>query len=129
MTSGMDEPNRVVGRDGVEICCGDITVFGKLALVPPGAVDPFAGLEESDLRLDTGDDFNNRSSIGKPDSEEFIDAPIGNVSVSVDEARSGGVALEIDNSHAGGFACEFQDFGVGTDFHNHAVADGDGLSN
>jgi hypothetical protein len=37
------------------------------------------------------------------------------------------MTVEVDDAGAGSIAREFQNFGVGADFHDNAVADGDGL--
>ena len=37
------------------------------------------------------------------------------------------MTVEVDDADAGSTAREFQNFGVGTDFHDNAMADGDGL--
>ena len=37
------------------------------------------------------------------------------------------MTVEVDDADAGSIAREFQNFGVGTDFHDNAMADGDGL--
>lgn len=62
MAGGMDEPDGVIGCHGVEIGRGDVAMFGELALVPAGAGDPFAGFDQSDLGLYTGNDFSQSSS-------------------------------------------------------------------
>jgi hypothetical protein len=51
------------GGDSVEIDGRDVAVFGELALVPAGAGDPFARLDDSALGLYAGDDFSDRSGI------------------------------------------------------------------
>ena len=37
------------------------------------------------------------------------------------------MTVEVDDACAASIACEFQNFGVGADFHDDAVADGEGL--
>ena len=127
MAGGVDEPDGIVGGDGVKIGSCDVAVFGELALVPAGAGDPFARLDKSDLGLYAGNDFSNRSGIGELDAVEFFDASFGDVGVGVDKARGGSITVEVDDADAGSIACELQNFGVGADFHNDAMADGDGL--
>ena len=102
-------------------------MFGELALVPAGAGDPFARLDESDLGLYAGDDFSDRSGIRELDAVEFFDASVSDVGVGVDKAGGGGMTVEVDDAGAGSIAREFQNFGVGADFHDNAMADGDGL--
>src|SRR5580700_3052863 len=122
MARGMDEPDGVIRGDGVEIGGGDVAMFGELALVPAGAGDPFAGLDQSDLGLYTGNDFSHRSGIGELDAVEFLDTSIGDVGVGIDQAWGGGMTVEVEDACAGNIACEFQNFGVGADFHDDAVA-------
>src|SRR6202035_5329318 len=74
VAGGVDEPDGIVGGDSVEIDGRDVAVFGELALVPAGAGDPFARLDESDLGFYAGDDFSDRSGIREPDAVEFFDA-------------------------------------------------------
>ena len=127
MAGGVDEPDGIVGGDGVEIGGGNVTVFGELALVPAGAGDPFARLGEGDLSFYTGDNFSYRTGIRQLDSVKFFDASVSNVRVGVDKARGGGMTVEVDDAGAGGIAREFQNFGIGSDFHDNAMPDGDGL--
>jgi hypothetical protein len=86
MAGGMDEPDGVIGCHGVEIGRGDVAMFGELALVPAGAGDPFAGFDQSDLGLYTGNDFSHRSGIGELDAIEFLDTSFGDVGMCVDQA-------------------------------------------
>jgi len=83
MAGGVDEPDRIVGGDSVEIGGGDVAVFGELALVPAGAGDPFSRFNESDLSLYTGDDFSYRNGIRELDAEEFFDASISDVGMGL----------------------------------------------
>jgi hypothetical protein len=123
----MDEPDGVIGCHGVEIGRGDVAMFGELALVPAGAGDPFAGFDQSDLGLYTGNDFSHRSGIGELDAIEFLDTSFGDVGMCVDQAWGGGMTVEVNDAFAGSIACEFQNFGLGAYFHNDAVANGEGL--
>ena len=113
--------------NSIEIGGGDVAVLGDLAFVPAGTADPFARLDQSDLGLYTGDDFSYRSGIRELDTVEFLDASVSDVGVGVDKAGGGGMTVEVDGADAGSIAREFQNFGVGTDFHDNAMADGDGL--
>src|ERR1022692_1679374 len=100
MAGSVDEPDGIVGGDGVEIGGGDVAVFGELALVPAGAGDPFARFDESDLGLYTGNDFSHRSGIGELDAVEFLDTSFGDVGVGVDQAWGGGMTVEVDDAGA-----------------------------
>src|ERR1039458_405702 len=104
MAGSVDEPDGIVGGDGVEIGGGDVAVFGELALVPAGAGDPFARFDESDLGLYTGNDFSHRSGIGELDAVEFLDTSFGDVGVGVDQAWGGGMTVEVDDACAGSVA-------------------------
>ena len=107
VAGGVDEPDRIVGGNGVEIGGGDVAVFGELAFVPAGAADPFARLHESDLGLDPGDDFSYRSRIRELDAVEFFDACLSDVGVGIDQARRCGTTVEVDDAGAGCIAGEF----------------------
>ncbi len=47
--------------------------------------------------------------------------------MGVDKARGGGMTVEVDDAGTGSIAREFKNLGVGADFHDNAMADGDGL--
>jgi len=49
------------------------------------------------------------------------------VGVGIDQTWSGGVTVEVNDPCPGSIACELQNFGVGADFHDDAVANGEGL--
>src|ERR1700691_3843892 len=127
MPGGVHEPDGVIRRDGVEIRRGDVAAFGEFALVPAGAGDPFAKLDNRDLGLHAGDDFRYRSGIRELDAVELFNAAVGDVGVGVDEAGGGCATVEVDDAGAGGSACEFQYFGVGADLHDNTVTDGESL--
>ena len=129
MAGGVDEPDGIVGGDGVEIGGGNVTVFGELALVPAGADDPFARLDENGLGLHTGDDFSYRSRIRELDAIEFFDTSVSDMGVGVDKSGSGGTTVEVDDTDAGSIARELHNLGVATDLHDNAVADSNGLGN
>ena len=129
MAGGVDEPDGIVGCDGVEIGGGNVTVFGELALVPAGAGNPFARLDESGLGLHAGDDFSYRSRIRELDAIEFFDTSVSDMGVGIDKARGGGTTVEVDDTDAGSIARELQNSGVATDLHDNAMADSNGLGN
>jgi hypothetical protein len=85
----------------------------QVALVPAGAGDPFAGLDQSVLGLYTGNDLGQRSGIGELDAEEFLDRCLGDVGEGVDQTWSGGMTVEVNDTCARSIACEFQNFCVG----------------
>ncbi len=119
------QPDRVVGRDFVEVGGIDVAIFGELALVPAGAEDPFAGFGGCGSGLDAADDLGDACGVGQLDVVELVDAAILIVTVGVDEAGSGGSAVEVED--LGVRVGEGEDLLFGADGDDCAVADGEGF--
>ena len=91
------QPDRVVGRDLVEVGGIDVTIFGEFALVPAGAEDPFAGFGGCHPGLHAADDLGDAFGVSQLDVVELVDAPVLVVAVGVDEPGSGRSAAEIED--------------------------------
>ena len=125
MSSGVDQPDRIVGSSFVEIGSVDVTVIGELAFVPAIADEPFAWLELGKALVDAAEDFLDVGGIAQADVVEFVGAAVGEVAVSVDQTGSGCAAVEVDD--AGGGRGERLDLRVGADSGDLAGGDGDGF--
>ena len=117
------QPDRVVGRDFVEVGGIDVAIFGELALVPAGAEDPFAGFGDCRTGLDAADDLGDACGVGQLDVVELVDASILIVAVGVDESGSGGSAVEVED--LGVRVGEGENLLFGADGDDCAVADGE----
>src|SRR5215469_7261152 len=127
MPGGVKKPNRIFGRDGIELSGFDVSVLSKLALVPPSACHPFAGLEESNFGFYPGNDFSYRAGIRQLHSVDLCYPSFCDVGMCVNQARRCCMTVEVDNACAGSIAHEFEHIAVAADTYNDALTDGNGL--
>ena len=127
VASGVYQPNRIVRRHSIEICGSHVAAFGKFTFVPTRAGHPFAGFQLGHFIFYAGHNFSHRRCVGEPNAKKFIDSSVGNMSVRIDESGCRGAPVKIDDASARILACKFQDFRVGTDLHDDAATNGDGL--
>jgi hypothetical protein len=119
------QPHRIVGGHRVEVRRQQVAPLGQLALVPSGALQPFAGFEGRDGRTHPGHGLGDAGHVAERHVVHLVDAGFGDVRVTVDEPGRGGAAVQIDA--AGGRVGQFQNVAVRAHGDDLAVANGDGL--
>src|ERR1700751_6022193 len=102
-------------------------MFGEFPFIPAQASNPVAGFYRFDFGLHSRNNFFDRGRIRELDAVKLVDSTLGNMRMRVDQARRDGVALKVNDAQGASLALELKDFGIGSNFDDHATADCESL--
>src|SRR5579862_7714565 len=92
----MHQPDRIVGRDLVQIGSQKVALLSQLSFVPSGSHQPFAGLQRGDPLANLPHCVADSLNVAQYDTINLVDAALGEMAMRVDQAGRRGEAVEID---------------------------------